>query len=240
MKTYNEIREEVGLLRGYGTDITAWSTEQAKHVEIALRRGTEKFYKGAGHDWNFLKPLETLTLPDGSQELLLPKSFAYLIGQIYFDGSNAGCPLKVENDAVVLRRRNSAVTATGIPQYACITPTETGQTHGQRQLLSYWPTADQDYTITLRYSLLPEALSTSNPHPYGAEYHSNAILEACLSASEQLDGNLGIHTILYQQALAGAMELDRKTKAQSLGHEKRLQRPYRYSNIVEPQAGFYA
>lgn len=236
---YSDIRKEVGHLRGYGLDIDEWTAEQKELVELILKRGTNKFYTGASYDWNFLKPLVTLTILDDSESLLLPVNFAYLIGEIYFDGSNAGCPLAVENEAVVFRRRNSAVTSTGIPQFACITPEAPGSTHGPRQLLSFWPTADQDYEITFRYSVLPEALSTAQPYPYGGQAHSNTILEACLAASEQMDGNLGIHTILYSQALSGSIEHDRRTKAQALGTENRLRRPYRYSNIITPQSGFY-
>lgn len=236
---FDDIRKEVAALRGLGRDIDAWDAQGIAWIEGALTRGYNMFLSGSSYDWSFLKPLTDLTIVEGTEDLVLPQEFAFLDGDIYFTGDFFGCPLVVENDARVLRRRNSATTTTGRPQYACITANKPGVAQGQRQILSFWPTADQDYDIALRYSILADALSTSNPYPYGGQAHSNTILEACLAASEQMDGQLGIHTTLYAMSLAGSKDYDRKVKSQTIGQENRRRRPSRYGNVVTQNSGFY-
>lgn len=237
--TFDDIRKEVGHLRGFRRVSENWSAEQIEEIAAVIKKGLNKFYTGASYEWSFLAPLTTLTILDGTSELLLPTEFGFLMGDIYFDGSEGGCPLIVENEPKVLRRRQQDENATGRPLYAFTYSIRPGETHGQRQKLAYWPTADDDYTITLRYSVLPDALSPTNKYPWGGQAHSDTILEACLAASEQMDGELGIHTQLYMVALEASKDFDRNVKAQTISKEASMRRPVRWSNIVTENSGFY-
>lgn len=212
--SYDDIRQRVGLERGFGPTIANWSTEQADLVEHFLKDGANNFYVGASYEWSFLKPITTITIPEGEDDFPLPSDFGFLMGKIYFaSGQNWGEPLKVENVAKVLMRADES---TGRPIYAAIAPIKPGAGTGHRQRMVVWPIPDDSYVVKLQYSVLPDALSTSNPYPYGGAAHARTILEACLMASENFDRKIDIHSQLYTQALAASISYDRRVKAQTL------------------------
>lgn len=216
--TFDDIRQRLGLKRGFGPTVADWDAASAEFVEMFVKNGCDKFYNQASYEWSFLKPLANLVIATATTELVLPSEFAFLDGDIYFDSGLWGGPLVVENEAKVLLRRQIDNTTTGRPMYGCITPNRPAETHGQQQILAFWPISDQAYTIHLRYSVLPDALSTKNIHPYGGRAHSQTIMNACLAAMEEFDGQLGVHTMLFKEGLASSIDHDRKVKAQTIGY----------------------
>lgn len=216
--TFDEIRQRIGVKRGYGSVIADWSTEAAELVEMFVKDGPAMFYNQASYEWSFMTPVASLVIPDGTTEIALPASFGFPSGEIFFTDSSSVQPLEIQNAGKVLVRRQADDTSTGRPQFCAIDEREPGMTHGQRKFLIYWPESDDDYTISLRYSVLPDALSAKNPYPWGGPAHAQTILQACLAKSEQFDGEIGIHTQLYQAALEASKDYDRRVKAQTMGY----------------------
>ncbi len=216
--TFDQIRERIGDKWGYGDVITDWSEEEARRIERIVQDGVDWFLNGSSYDWSFLRPVATLTIPTDSNEVVLPAEFGYALGDIFFESNIGANEIAIQNAGQILLMRQQDENTTGRPQYAAIDTRAPGETHTQRSFLMVWPTTDQAYTVSLRYSVLAEALSTKNPYPYGGPAHSQTILQACLAKAEQRDGMIGVHTQLYQAALEASKDFDRRVKAQTLGN----------------------
>ena len=215
--TYDEIRQRVGYRKGYGVNVSDWEDdeEKASLVEMALVDGANTFY--TAYEWSFLQPQRTLTIESATDELILPGDFGIFLDKIYYTDTNFGGGLCLVNDGKISLKRQQGASTTGLPQFAAEIPIEPTQQQGPRKKLIFWPTADQDYSITVRYKINARVLSTDNPHPYGGAIHATTILHSCLAAVEQDEGTIGPATQLYQMALAKSIENDRKNKAPTLG-----------------------
>lgn len=217
--TYDDIRKRVGRDRGYRTDIEEWTAQEKEDVEFCVRDGSDLFYNHANHEWSFLSPLVTLTISDASSELDLPWDFNFLVDNwVYYD-DNIGQVMQIVNDGIVLIMRQNANGTTGKPSHgAIVTESKPGTLLGQRSKIIFWPEADQAYTVKVRYQILPDALKAASPMPYGGAVHAGTILQACLAASERLDGNpMGPHNQAYAQMIETAKATDRRLKPRVLG-----------------------
>ena len=228
--TYAYLRERLGEHRGYRSDPDAWNAHQTEKVKFCIQDGLRILYTGAAYEWSYLKPWTVLTLPDAASELLLPADFGFPVGEMYFDDDVISKVLKLEGDAKVVWRRQMFPDNTGQPEFAAITPAASTKIQQQRQKLIFWPTSDEAYPVRCRYSINPQELGEDNPYPPGGPAHANAILEACLMASERADGVIGVHHQLYQEALAMSKEHDRKVKPQTLGYSDRSRRASKWGN----------
>lgn len=218
--SYDDIRKRVGYERGYGMTIADWADngDAVTIIENCLRDGANMFYTQAGYEWSFLTPLASMTIKDNSNEMDLPADFNFLVDDIYFD-DNSGCTLKIRSDGEVLWKRQQDSTSTGKPTIAAVVA-DGGPTvnHGQTSKLIFWPTADIDYDVQVRYSLNPMALGAKTPYPYGGAAHAQTFLEACLAASEKMDGVVGRHTQDYPIVLEASKMHDRRLKPRTLGY----------------------
>lgn len=235
--SYDDIRKRVARERGYGTAIEDWTDQEKELVEFCVRDGSAVFYTQSGHEWSFLEPLATVTLEDGETEVELPWDFSFPIdNEIYF-ADNVGRCLSIVDDAVILKKRQDENNTTGRPILCAIVVTgKPGGLTGQKAKMIFWPEADDDYSIRFRYAVLPDALSASRPVPYGGAAHAQTLLEACLAASEKLDGTPGPHTQLYQTALEASKIHDRRLKPRNLGYNgdrtNRRTRPWNSDPVV--------
>lgn len=232
--TYDQIRQRVGDLRGYGTTIADWADAEKEKIEFCVRDGSAMVYTQANHEWSFLAPLATVTLKSGASDLELPWDFGFITEHtVYFEDS-VGFTMKIVNDAVILRQRQDNSTTTGRPYLgAIVTETKPGIQFGQRSHLIYWPVADANYDVNLRYQVLGSALSAATPMPYGGAAHANTILEACLYASERLDGIAqGPHAAMYAQALELSKAFDRRVKPRMFGYGVWDYRTGRYGPVA--------
>jgi hypothetical protein len=222
--SWDELRQRVAFDRGYSPDPTAWTPEQLTILEMVLRSGARLFYKprpigGAPHEWSFLKPPFQLILPSGEQDVDLPADFAFLVGSLYFidDSVSRATPLEQKNIAMIQKLRQGSPDSQSQPQF-CAVASSSGPSvlKGQRFMLMLWPKPEQNYTVAGRYSVLPEALDTTRPYPYGGAAHAETLIQACLAASEQLNGTPGPHSADFAAALAASIEYDRRVQAQSI------------------------
>jgi hypothetical protein len=217
--TFDKIRKRLGLKRGYGSVIENWNDQEKELIENFIADGLEMFYNQSSYEWSFMTPVEDLTIVEGTTELALPLSFGFLAGDIYFaSSSGASMPMELMNPPKVMMQRQLDSTRTGRPQVCAIDERAPSQTHGQRKYLIFWPEADDDYDIQLRFSVLPEMLSTNNQYPWGAAAHGQTILQACMAKSEQFDEVMGLQTNLYMISLEASKNYDRRVKAQTIGY----------------------
>lgn len=235
--SYDDIRRRVGKERGYRTDIEDWEAQEKEDIEFCLRDGSDWFYLRANHDWSFLSPLATITLPDGEQEVELPWDFGFPTDECIYFEDMLGRSIRIVADGVILRKRQDNAGTTGRPMMAAVvTQSKPGIRVGQQSKLIYWPEADDDYTVQIRYSIIPAALSAATPTPYGGAQHAGTLLECCLAASERMDGNpSGPHGQTAMMMLESSRILDRKAKAKMMATNQRYPGKggrFKESNIV--------
>lgn len=223
--SYDDIRKRVGKERGFRTVIEDWTDDQQEEVEFCLRDGSSMFYTQANYEWSFLTPLQSLSIAATNAEIELPRDFNFLVDQEIYFSDNWGTTIKVMNDAMVLMKRQRDPTGTGRPLIAAaVVDGGPMLSEGQTWKLIFYPISDAAYTIRVRYSVMPNSLGPMNPFPYGGPAHSQTILEACLAASERLDGKPEMHNQLYAAALENSKALDRRLKPRTLGYNGNRQR----------------
>lgn len=226
--THADCLVAVGEHRGYGTDSTAWDAAKASLVERIVRAGYRKVVfppplpnERSSHAWSFLKPSRTFSIQSGIEDNPLPDDFGYAVGEIFFEGSSTtlGTPLPLTDEPRVLARRSESPDATGKPQLAAVRARKgTGATHSHRYELMVWPVPDADYEVRLRYSVLPNAMTSTLQHHMGGAWLSETVRLACLAASEEHDDVLGVNAQLFMQQLAAAVAYDRRNTGQHLGY----------------------
>ncbi len=221
---WDELRKRVAFDRGYPTDPTVWDTRQIEIIEMCLRSGARLFYKprpiaGPPHEWSFLKPTFDLVLPVSERDVPLPADFGFLVDQLYFVDNTVTYmrPLQLKNIGKIQQYRQQATQTVSQPEFAAVaSDSDPSALKGQRFMLMLWPTPDREYTVTGRYSVLPEALDPSRPYPYGGAAHAETLIQACLAASEQLNGTPGPHSAHFAECLASSIEYDRRVGAQTI------------------------
>lgn len=220
--TWDEIRRRISVKRGYSLDFKTWTAEQTSLMDDIIRSGYRLFLKprpvgGPPHEWSFVKPPFDLLLLEGVQDVDLPSDFGFLCGHLYFvdDTVSRATPIQRVNDGAIRRMRQSQAITASQPTHCAILPNHgPTATKGQRNVLLLWPTPEQDYTVTGRYSLLPPALDITNPFPYGGAAHAETLIQACLCASEQINDTPGPATQHFAECLASSIEYDRRVKSQ--------------------------
>lgn len=217
--TYDQIRQRVGKERGYLTDSTAWSAREKEDIEFCVRDGSAVFYTQSNYEWSFLTPLAEFTLKSGTTELDLPWDFGFPVDNVIYFDDHLGRNLEIVNDGMVLLKRQNLAQVSSRPRIAAVvTDGKPGVNVGQGSKLIFWPIADQDYLVQLRYAVLPNALTAATPIPYGGGAHAQTLLESCLAASERLDGiPWGPHAVIYAQALEASKAYDRRLKPRTIG-----------------------
>ncbi len=237
---YNDLAGDVGFFLGFSRGLangeTAWDAYQQRSIDRSLKGGLRKVYH-CGYDWSFTKPTIQLSLITATTVLPLPDDYGGLEGpriQISGPTGQTWWALDIVGAGMVYEKQNQYPGTTGRPMLCCIEPIKgTGPQAGQRFQLNFFPTADQTYTLKLRYYVLPDYLGGSFPYPLGGAAHAETFLEACLSVAEKiLDDASDIHEAEFQKLLAQSQDLDRRQKPQSLGYcgdssDQLHNRPYR-------------
>lgn len=124
------------------------------------------------------------------------------------------------------------------PSIAAVLPLSAAAGTGQRFDLLVAAIPDDDYEVTFRYNVHPNALTTGL-YPYGGMKHAETIRLSCLASAEQMffEGK-NEQQRYYAQALERSIALDkRQSRAERLGvsyeREHYRMRPYgRYTEVV--------
>lgn len=225
---YLDLQKDIAFFLGWNTDPALRTAREQTAIDSFTKSGLRQFYfpppidgGSATYEWSFLRPVATLTLAQGAQSTALPDDFACLDGNVTLSVANeVTFPLKVFGEGMLRAAyaRNSSLT--GRPEMVAVAPlkTNTVNTSQRFSLLSY-PIADQDYTLTLAYTILPEYLSGIKPYAYGGAAHAETILASCLAIAEQRnDDAMTVNTIKFKERLAASIGFDRRLKPQQYGY----------------------
>lgn len=223
---FKDLRGDVGSFLGYGRGVdfgdATWTARQEGTIDRFVKGGLRKFYH-CGYEWSFLKPSATLQLSTALSAVPMPDDFGSVDGRIVIStGANSNwCPVDLTGPGVLDMEQARNPSYTGWPRLGCLDPIKgTTATAGQRFQLRFYPTADADYTLRLRYNLNPDFLSGAFPYAYGGPQHAECLLAAC-KASAEIDGDdvlNGPQFVEFMRLLAISKELDQRQKAQSLGY----------------------
>jgi hypothetical protein len=105
------------------------------------------------------------------------------------------------------------------PTYVCVAPKASDGLVGQRFELLFAPIPDQGYLLDGRMAILPGALSSASPFPYGGSVHGQTIREACLAYAEvNFNGEEGPHKTAFEERLRASIALDRELRPAELGY----------------------
>lgn len=210
-----EVADFLGLGRRWDAEtigLTAYpglTDDQKTRVDAYIKSGQRMFY--GAHDWNFLKPVVSLTTIAGTGDYELPAEYASIIGTLTYADSTSSLtaiPVCSEGDIRVARQMNQEQT--GRPLKAAVRPKDHDGTRGQRYELLFWPIPDAAYELEYRMAVNAQALSPTAPFPWGGFQHGETLLEACLAIAEARmeEGGNGIHAAMFQQRLRESVEKD--------------------------------
>lgn len=231
--SFGDLCSEVGLFLGYGRGAEfgdkAWTSPQQANIESSVRSGLRQFYfpppvgnEPAAYEWSFLKPVATIAIINGAQSVEMPDDFGGFEGPITLvTPTGRLCYIiPLVGEGQVRRRYTDSPNSTGQPEMVALVPLKgTTATKGQRFDLTFYPAANQAYTVEFPYTILPDALSGSRPYAYGGMTHAETILESCLAIAEQrIDDAVSVHSQKWMERLAASISADRKFKAQALGY----------------------
>lgn len=223
--TRADLQVEVGRFLGYGSGNTdlgdaAWSDKQTSRVNESIRSGCRKFYFAPGVSWTFLKPTATITLASGASTVDMPDDFAEPEGEVIIASlGDWTCRVPITGIGRVLEMQNANTEATGQPKCVAFAPIKgTTSLEGQRKRMLVYPTADEAYSLIVRYYILPNALTDQQPFHYGGAQHAETILYACLSAAEMLEDNQpGPMSAEFARLLQASIDFDKKGAPKTFG-----------------------
>lgn len=216
---YNDFKTEVSLYVGYGADGVNWTAAQSAE----LNRDVQEAYRWVlypqtipsekiPHTWSFLIQTTTLTTEADTYNYQLPLDFGSFIGHFFYWPVNEGYlkPSRT-SDGDILNLRQYHDTD-GKPHKFAIRWKARANSSRQRQEVLFWPTPDDEYTLTYRYAVLTNALSTTNPYPLGGPRIGQLVMEACRAIGEhKKNGVRGDQWELFIEQMQSAILLDKGT-----------------------------
>ena len=234
---YYDFLGDVGEYLGYGrgdlgsnTD-SAWTSAQETAVTRAVAAGQRQFYtppplegERFAHEWSFLKPTGSVTLPSGDSEVAMPDDFAGFDGPVTIttSGTTVSGTLTLVGEQLVRQAQAENGSTTGQPQMVALVPVKgTTVKEGQRFKLLVWPAADAAYVLSFPYVLLPDAITGARPYAYGGAQHVETVLASCLERAEfYRDNQRGVCWANWMDRLAASVSIDRRNRPVNLGRNR--------------------
>jgi hypothetical protein len=235
-----DLQAEVGDYAGFGVGARfgdkAWNADQVRRITKSVHSGCRMVYYTqslsdpngkpiddipAGYMWSWRQPRITLAIPEGADEIPLPRDFEGFVDDIIpASTGTAQWPVRIVDYGAVYRLRAQSPSQTGRPMYAAeqiaqgVTPTQ-----GSRSTLQVYPTTDAAYTLQLWVELAPGPLTDEFPVPYGGAALAETFKAAVRSAYEQdFDNKRDVETARFVERLRAAIAADRKHKPLHLGY----------------------
>lgn len=147
-----------------------------------------------------------------------PDDFDALVGRMMFSNSSAQGYAPIEQISLehVVWLQDSGVT--GIPKFVALKPV-TNLAGQQRWDFVLYPEPDSAYTLSYRYRINPDNLTSSATAHYGGVWFSQLLLASARSAMEfEMMREHGPRHADFMEKLAAATSMDRDTQAQTLGY----------------------
>lgn len=210
---YEDIQRAIA--RNLGWDRNLLTSDELQSINDAIATGLREFYSGRSggddppHNWSFLMTNLAVSTTAAQAYVSLPSDFSLLPeGLSYGAGVNLP-PISLISDQQ-LRALQSKTAAIGAPKYASVrASSKTGPTTYQ---LSLWPTPDAIYSLSGRYRFEPAKI-TIGGYPLGGSLHAEAIMTACLVASDKIQNpEIGEskYEARYRELIKAAVGLDKR------------------------------
>lgn len=221
------IGDYLGYGRGAANGDQAWTTSTQRDITFLRNSGERQFYypmiEGQMYKWSFLRPILTLTIPQGQKvPLPMPDDFGGIEGEIVASNLKSLLWETVPLIADVRSYYARNPTLTGRPRLAVVESIKGTTTNtGQRQQLYVWPIPDQDYQLQMQSYVHPGAMNGTLPYALGGPQHAETLQAAVIAAAELYrDDVAGIRSDYFQQRLQASVNEDRKLKPQLLGYNR--------------------
>lgn len=213
------LKRLVGRQLQYGPHPATWNHRQASEVDLALESGLRKFY--AAFEWSFLKPIKTITTSSAVYAYDLPDGFVSLDGPLTHKPDEATLYPPVELvPETRIRHKLSLSTSAGVPQIAATRLKSLDPSGLTQYELLVWPPADGEYELSFPCTINPLGMTEDACLPYGGQQHAQTVIEACLAAAEEVQGQInGPHAVKFMEYLPVSIAKDRKaTCPETLGY----------------------
>lgn len=219
---------------GYGPNRHAWTFQQTKMVEEAIKTGLRRFYNPQvlpgeryPHGWSFLVPLLSLTTVADQAVIQLPTGFTMLEGNgmTYLESTfMSRYAIQYIGESQLRRQQSQQSSSSGRPQLVAIRLSNAGDVPGSRYEAVFWPTPDDEYTIQYRCRIDPVMLAMTDGNgtvpgltdgasvPEGGQVHAQTIIESCLLACDELmKRDMRIRAERFRELLFASVGFDRKS-----------------------------
>lgn len=234
---YPDIAQEVSEYLGYDPTIANLGTDELRHVNGACDSGLRMFLGGVdprtkrGYRWSFLDATATITTVSGTESYDLPDDYASHRSPVYFPTGTGYRPVEITSKSRITRAR-AVDDSSGTPVMAAITAVSSDGTSGQRFQISFYPTPDSAWAMSMEYSILTSMrLRTGTPYPLGGMEHAETIKYACLAAAEvKHSGARGDMYATFIDLLIGSIEADKRKYPDRLGYNGDGKRPH-YTDV---------
>lgn len=205
---------------------------QLGHIVSCLNSGLRNFYNPmltsapndvVAHKWSFLTPEANLSVLASDNDYDLPDIFASMEGDMTFQPTdNVWHTVRRSGIGEVRAMLQKSDSLTGWPLIVAVYPKSSDGVLGQRFGALFFPTPDQNYTLTYRFNLQPNALTAANPYPLGGARHAETLLESCLAVAEaRFQDEMTTHRTRFQECLQASISIDdRDFKPEYLGRNR--------------------
>lgn len=150
-----------------------------------------------------------------------PDAFGHLEGSMTYAPNLRWPAIQVAGEGQVRAMRQAGDGSAGTPRYVAVRPKSVpaSATVGQRFQFMFAPAPDTAFTLSYRYAILPDKLTSANALPYGSAPLAETLLEACLSvAEERMNDSRGVHYQSFMERLAAAIAFDSRNRPDTLGY----------------------
>ncbi len=141
-----------------------------------------------------------------------PDNYGGHDGPMTFNTGSGNCPIKIVGEGAIREMRSSAAgDYTAPPQYVAVRPLSAPLT-GQRFQFLFYPTPDDVYVITYRYTVLMDAIATGQ-YPLGGMAFASTVLASCrwVAALRVGDQEMGMRRkVEWESRLRASIMQDRE------------------------------
>jgi hypothetical protein len=202
---------------------------QLGQIMAVVSSGCRQFYyppltddMKVSYKWGFLTPERQINIIAGQTTYDLPDDYAGMEGEMTFQSTDSTwITVKRVGQGLVYRALQQQEGITLKPTMCAVIPKQSDGASGQRYQVIFAPIPDNSYTLNYKSNILPNALSYSNPFPYGGMTHADTIRESCLAVAERdyNDEPNGTHNASFRERLQASVSADvREYKPEYFGY----------------------
>lgn len=148
----------------------------------------------------------------------LPDDFGRFASSLHFEADQHLPSVRLVSISRVLSLR-ATQTLTGDPRLAAVRfKSATPAAIGSRQEVMFFPTPDNEHTLSYEYEAYSGKLTEALPYPLGGMQMAEVYIESCLNVAEiRMNDVAGFHGQEFNRLLVDAIARDRKRSTQNYG-----------------------